>query len=172
MLMVKHYFSANEAGWYTSMALIGRMIYFVTWMVVMVLIPKVVRLKKEGKSFKKPLLQYFTIIGGVSISIIVFAFLYPKFLVTTLFGEAYLPIAEYMWLYALATALFALANIFVYYFLSLDQYTPVYIAIGMGIVQVILLLMNQETLGQIIWLQLINMGIILGIQTSYFVLKK
>ena len=38
ILLVKHYFDAYEAGLYASLALIGRMVYFVAWMFVMILL--------------------------------------------------------------------------------------------------------------------------------------
>lgn len=172
ILLVKHYFEAHEAGLYTSMALIGRMIYFVTWMVVMVLIPKVVKRKKSGQPYQAILTQYLMIISLVSLVIIGMAYLFPNEIVMLLFGSAYLPIAPLLWLYGLATALFALANIFVYFFLSMDQYTPVFIAIGMGLVQVLLLTQFHSTLKEIIGVQIINMGILLCTQLVFFATKK
>lgn len=168
ILLVKHYFDATQAGLYTSISLIGRMIYFVTWMVVMVLIPKVIRAKKEGGDFKKSLVSYFGIIAGLSSALILAAYLFPNLIVLNLFGASYLPIANLLWVYGLATALFALANIFVYYFLSLDQYIPVFIAIFMGIVQVGLFLIFHDSLAQIIWVQVINMSILLTVQIGFF----
>ena len=38
ILLVKHYFSNNDAGLYSSLALIGRVVYFVAWMFVMLLL--------------------------------------------------------------------------------------------------------------------------------------
>ncbi|GAB1855951.1 hypothetical protein MHTCC0001_07860 [Flavobacteriaceae bacterium MHTCC 0001] len=49
ILLVKHYFESYEAGLYASLALIGRIVYFITWMFVMLLLPTVVQLKKEGR---------------------------------------------------------------------------------------------------------------------------
>jgi O-antigen/teichoic acid export membrane protein len=48
ILLVKHYFNAYDAGLYASLALIGRIVYFVAWMFVMLLLPTVVQHKKEG----------------------------------------------------------------------------------------------------------------------------
>ena len=49
IILVKHYFDNEQAGLYASLALIGRVVYFVSWMFVMLLLPKVIQLKKEGK---------------------------------------------------------------------------------------------------------------------------
>ncbi|UXP32101.1 oligosaccharide flippase family protein [Reichenbachiella agarivorans] len=171
IIMVKHYFDSHQAGLYTSMALIGRMIYFVTWMVVMILIPRIVKLRKEGKAFKTQLLQYILVISVFSIGIASFAFFFPNLIVLTLFGEAYMAIAPYLWLYAFATMLFALSNVFVYYFLSIDQYLPVYIAIFMGLMQVVLIYFFHESLVQVIYVQIFNLNILLVVQVLFFVRK-
>ncbi|PIB34746.1 hypothetical protein BFP72_04650 [Reichenbachiella sp. 5M10] len=171
IFMVKHYFDSHQAGLYTSMALIGRMIYFVTWMVVMILIPRIVKLRKEGKAFKSQLLQYIIVISAFSVGIAAIAFFFPDLIVLTLFGEAYLSIAPYLWLYAFATMLFALSNVFVYYFLSIDQYLPVYIAIFMGLLQVLLIYFFHDSLIQIIYVQIVNLSILLFIQGMFFVSK-
>lgn len=49
VLLVKHYFNSYDAGLYASLALIGRAVYFMTWMFVMLLLPTVVELKRRGK---------------------------------------------------------------------------------------------------------------------------
>lgn len=169
ILLVKHYFSSQQAGLYTSMALIGRMIYFVTWMLVMILIPKVLNMKKKGEKYQKVFLRYFLIILGFSLLIISASLIFPNEIVLVLFGEAYLPIADLLWLYALATMLFALANLFVYYFLSLDQRKPVYIAIAFGLLQVVELVIFHESLRQMVTVQITNMGALLLVQLFFFV---
>lgn len=171
ILLVKHYFSNEEAGLYTSMALIGRMIYFITWMIVMVLIPKVLNMKKRGEPFQKMMLQYFFVILGFSTTIVLAAFVFPNQIVLALFGEAYLPVSSMLWMYALATMFFALANLFVYYFLSLDERRPVYIAIIFGLIQLALLAAYHGSLRQMIWVQIINMGVLLAVQVGFFVRK-
>ncbi|MEM9339453.1 MAG: sugar isomerase [Bacteroidota bacterium] len=172
ILLVKHYFDATVAGYYTSMALIGRMIYFVTWMLVMILIPKVINLKKQGQPYRQVLMQYFFLIAGFSAVLIASALFFPKLIVTMLFGEAYLPVAHLLWMYALATTLFALANLFVYYYLSLDYRKPVYVAIIAGVIQVGLFLQFHESLAQILTVQIANMSVLLAFMIHRFVKTK
>ena len=172
ILLVKHYFDEEIAGLYTSMALIGRMIYFMTWMVVMILIPKVLRLKKEGKNHRRALLRYFSAIAGFSTFLVFGAFLFSNELVLLLFGSPYLPVAPMLWQYGLATMLFALSNVLVYYFLSLDYKFPVYLAILFGFIQVILFFLFHESLQQMIQVQIVNMSALLLYMLVYFKFKK
>jgi len=64
ILLVKHYFEAHTAGIYTSIALIGRMIYFIAWMFVMLLLPDVVSKQKDNVPHKMVLFKY---VAGISL---------------------------------------------------------------------------------------------------------
>ncbi len=172
ILLVKHYFPAQEAGLYASLALIGRVVYFVTWMFVMLLLPTVVDKKKKGEDTKPVLLKYTGYIILLASIIVGCTFLFPEFSVNLLFGEAYVSIAPLLGWYALATSFFAVSNIFAYYFLSLDHYKPIGIAAVMGIMQIVLVALFHENLFQVVLMQVIAMGILLVLQVGYFFLKK
>jgi O-antigen/teichoic acid export membrane protein len=172
ILLVKHYFPSNAAGLYASLALIGRVVYFVTWMFVMLLLPTVVDKKKRGEDTKPVLLKYTGYIILLASVIVGFTFLFPTFSVQLLFGEAYTSIAPLLGWYALATSFFAVSNIFAYYFLSLDHYKPIIIAAFMGILQIVLIVLFHDTLFQVVYMQVIAMALLLIFQVSYFFLKK
>lgn len=172
ILLVKHYFEASTSGLYTSVALIGRMIYFMTWMMVMVLIPRVLRLKKEGGDYEKALINYFVIIVAFSSVLIAGSFLFSEEIVFVLFGDSYLPVASQLWQYGLATMLFALANLLVYYFLAMDNYIPVFIAMFVATFQVICFTFFHDSLAQMILIQIINMSALLTTMIAYFMLKR
>ena len=172
ILLVKHYFNAVDAGLYASLALIGRMVYFIAWMFVMLLLPDVVRLKKEGKNTKPVLFKYVLYISGISLSIISVCYLFPEMAVQLFFGEEYLPIAPLLWKYAIATSMFAIANIFAYYYLSLDQYIPVVITGILGLSQVVLIIFFHSNLEEIVYVQILAMIILLITQLCFFIFSK
>jgi O-antigen/teichoic acid export membrane protein len=168
VLLVKHYFDGEAAGLYASLALIGRVVYFVAWMFVMLLLPKVLQLQKEGKNTKPILIKYVFYIVGLSISIIFATSLFPETVVYLMFGKAYLPIAFLLWKYALATSIFAIANIFAYYFLSISKYLPVVISGVLGLVQIVLIALFHQSLEQVVDMQIVAMAILLGCQLVFF----
>lgn len=168
IILVKHYFEDHQAGLYASLALIGRVVYFVAWMFVMLLLPKVIQLKKEGKDTLPILMTYVGYIIILSIGIVGFTFLFPDFVVTVMFGKAYLPIAFLLWKYALATAVFAVANIFAYYFLSINQYMPVVVSAVLGLTQIALIAFFHSTLEQVVEMQIYTMVVLLFFQLCYF----
>ena len=70
ILLVKHYFESYEAGLYASLALIGRVVFFVAWMFVIILLPKVVDRKKLGLSTTTLLFKYVSYISILATAII------------------------------------------------------------------------------------------------------
>lgn len=171
ILLVKHYFDAYDAGLYASLALIGRIVYFVAWMFVMLLLPTVVQLKKEGKATAPILFKYVGYIAAIATAIVIGCALFPETAITILFGDSYLTMAPLLWKYALATGLFAISNIFAYYYLSLDRYIPVVISGVFGMLQMGLVIFFHDSLEQVVHMQIIAMVSLLVIQVIFFVFE-
>jgi len=168
VILVKHYFDSHDAGLYASLALIGRVVYFVAWMFVMLLLPKVIQLKKDGKETQPILMKYVAYITVLSTVIVLATFLFPELVVKLMFGDEYLSIAFLLWKYALATSIFAIANIFAYYFLSINQYIPVVVSAIIGLTQIGLIVLFHNSLQQVVEMQIIAMVVLLVIQLSFF----
>lgn len=168
IILVKHYFNSHEAGLYASLALIGRVVYFVAWMFVMLLLPKVIQLKKDGKETKPILMKYVAYITLLSTVIVAVTYFFPELVVNLMFGKEYISIAFLLWKYALATSIFAIANIFAYYFLSINQYIPVIVSAIIGSTQIGLIIFFHNSLQQVVEMQIIAMVVLLVIQLSFF----
>jgi O-antigen/teichoic acid export membrane protein len=168
ILIVKHYFDHLEAGLYASLALIGRVVYFVIWMLIMILLPKVIQAKKDGGNPQKILKSYIKFIIVLTTSLISLCYLFPETIITLLFGDAYISLGYLLYQYALATSLFALANLFVYYFLSLSSYKPVIMAMVFGLSQVVFLILFHKTLEQVVQIQIALMAGLLTVTLSYY----
>ncbi|WP_370174740.1 sugar isomerase [Leeuwenhoekiella palythoae] len=168
ILLVKHYFDAYQAGLYASLALIGRVVYFVAWMFVMLLLPEVVRKHKAGESTHSILFKYVSYISILALSIVAACFLFPNVIVQMMFGEAYVSVSHLLGPYALATGLFAVVNLFTYYFLSLGKYKPVYLSFIGGFLQIGGIILMHNSLEQVVWVQIGSMALLLIIQVLYY----
>ncbi len=158
VLIVKSYFPAHQAGLYAALALIGRMVFFATWSVVMVMFPLVTQKFQKGEAHRPLLWTSFAIITTVSLAIIGGTLVLPNLVVTLLFGKAYLSIAPLLWLYALATAFYALANVVVNYYLSLGNGKGSFLVLLAGIAQVVGLLLWHGSLFTVIMVQVYIMA--------------
>ncbi len=170
ILLVKHYFESYDAGLYAALALIGRIVYFVAWMFVMLLLPTVVQLKKEGRPTAPILFKYVGYISIIASTIVLGCALFPKMVISMLFGSSYLSMAPLLWKYALATGLFAISNIFAYYYLSLDRYIPVVLSGLFGVLQMGLIIFFHESLSEVVTMQIVAMVLLLIVQIVFFFL--
>ena len=135
----------------------------------MLLLPAVVELKKEGKETASVLFKYVGYIAAISIVIVFTCLAFPELIINILFGEQYIAMAPLLWKYAIATSMFAISNIFAYYYLSLDKYVPVIISGVFGMLQMVLVIFFHDSLEQVVHMQIVAMLLLLVIQLSFFV---
>lgn len=157
VFLVKHYFSNLESGMYSALALIGRIVFYATWIMVTILFPKVIELKQNGKDPFGLFIKSLAAVAAISTVIIIACSLQGEFIITLLFGDSYAPMGALLWKYALATSLFACGNVFVYYNMSLDKYVPVGIALATGIAQIILITIYHSSLEKVVVVQIFLM---------------
>jgi O-antigen/teichoic acid export membrane protein len=100
--------------------------------------------------------------------IVSFTFMFPTLTVNLLFGEAYISISPMLGWYALATAFFAMSNVFTYYFLSLDKFVPIMLSGVFGVLQIGLIIVFHHTLFEVVMMQVIAMAILLIAQLVYY----
>ena len=85
VLLVKHYFSDVDSGYYVALSSLAKILFFATVSISQVMFPKVSELYQSGKKHK-PLLYKSLLVSLIIIvpSILVF-YLFPKLVVTILF---------------------------------------------------------------------------------------
>ncbi len=161
VLIVKHFFDSITAGQYAALALIGRIVFFATWSVVITMFPLVAQKHQRQEPHRQLLWTGLGMVLGVSVAIVTATFILPNTIVQILFGAEYLMIAPLLWLYAVATALFALANVLINYRLALGDRRGTIFALIAGILQVTALLLFHASLFQIVIIQIGLMGALL-----------
>ncbi len=161
VLIVKRFFDSVTAGQYAALALIGRIVFFGTWSVVITMFPLVAQKHQRREAHRHLLWLAMAMVLGVSLLIIGVTVFVPELIVQILFGADYLAIAPLLWLYAIATALFALANVLINYQLALGNRTGSVLALGAGLLQVVLLINFHASLYQVVVLQILLMGALL-----------
>ncbi len=153
ILIVRRYFVAEEAGAYAALALIGRMVFFATWSIVTAMFPIVAQRFRRGEAHRPLFYLSLGIVLGGSLLIVMVTALFPTQIVQLLFGDAYLAIAPLLWVYAVATMFYALANVVINYRLSIGSTGGTYLAIAAGVTQVAALWLWHATLAQVVWIQ-------------------
>lgn len=158
ILLVKRFFDSATAGHYSALALIGRIVFFATWSVVAVIFPMVAQREQRGESHRHLLWAGLGLVGLVSAGIIAASWAFPQLIIRSLFGDAYLDIAPMLWLYGLATGLYAMANVVVNYRLSAGNKAGTWFTLAAGAAQVVFIILFHETLLQVVMVQVVLMG--------------
>lgn len=167
IFLVKHFLSPEEAGQYASVSLIGRMIYYGTWTFVMLLFPKVINAKEKGEDPTKLLLLVAALVAIIGISTTIFTYYFGELLIQLLFGNEYVQSSIHLYRYAAATTLFALSNVIVYYYLSLEKYLPVWISLLFGVLQICAIFIIHDSIYNIIKVQIVLMSVLLILLLIY-----
>jgi O-antigen/teichoic acid export membrane protein len=170
VILVKRFFATSEAGQYAALALIGRIVFFATWSVVTTMFPIVAQKQKMGEPHGHLLWISLGIVAGVSAPVILLTMLAPEFVVRILFGENYLGVASLVWQYALATSLYAMANVVINYRLSLGMGKETGFAIAAGLAQVLGIILFHRSLQQVVIVQVVVMtGLFLSLLWRNFI---
>lgn len=161
VLIVKHFFDATDAGRYAALALIGRIVFFATWSIVTVLFPMVAQRHQRGEAHRHLLYVALGVVIAISLCIVAATLFVPELIVVVLFGSEYTSIAPLLGLYAIATALYALANVVISYRLSLDNGGGSMLALFAGVAQVGGLWIFHHDLREVVLVQIAIMACLL-----------
>lgn len=162
VLVVKRYFDGDDAGVYAAIALIGRAVFFLSWSAVTTLFPAVAQREEAGHDSGGLLL------GGVAVVTVscgvmtLGAWLGGDMLLTNVFGEEYGGVNALLTRYAIATSMFAVANVIVSHHLSAGRYRESWILLAGAALQTALLLARHDTMAAVVWDQIVAMGILLA----------
>jgi len=158
VILVKHFFSPEEAGIYSSVVMIGRIIFFGLSSVVLVAFPMAAQKQERGENplaiLRKSLLL---VVPGAVIGVLVY-FLFASALVSLLFGSKYLAAVPYLGVFAVFMGLYAIVDLISRFFLSIGNFRPAIFLVIFSVLQLLLLCFFHETLTQVVYVNIAVMG--------------
>ena len=101
VILVKHYFNDLSSGFYAAASLLGRIVFFASLSISMVMFPKVAEMDAMKKPNVHILNKALLIVALISAAITIGYFVLHKLIVMLLFGYEYLEIASYIAHFAL-----------------------------------------------------------------------
>jgi len=157
IILIKRFFDPIEAGQYAALSLFGKIIFFATLSISMVMFPKILELNSQNK---RPSLLLFksiliTIFFGFSASLVYF--LIPEFIVNMLFGEEYLVISPLLWIFGLIMTIFSICYLLSYYNIAFYKVKFLYLLIFFNILEILLLIFFHNSINQVLVILLIIM---------------
>src|SRR3990167_1816060 len=150
VLLAKHYLSADDAGRYALLSLVGKMIFFFGSLLNVFIVTFVSRAEGEGKdpaeSFRK--IFYGTIFLALSAG--AGLYLFGSFLIPLFFGARAVEILPYVGLYSLAMMLFTITATIVTYELSRKRYIYSAISLVISIILVLGIALAHSSIGDFV----------------------
>ncbi len=118
MVMVKHFFAPREAGVYAAIALVGRVLYFVSWSLVSAMFPITANAQKPDENFSVVAVPLGSVLV-ISAGFVAITAMIPHFIMHLVFGAAFhMPSEGLLSLYAAATGVYALSVVLIAYEMS------------------------------------------------------
>jgi len=154
VILVKHFFEPHQAGLYGGLSLIGRVIFYFTNSIPLVMFPLVVKRKAKGENIASLFYLAMFLVTLPSVLITAFYYLLPELSINVFLGKNYLSIIPYLGFFAVFMTIFSILNVCVNFFLSIGK-TKVYIPIiATTIAQVVLIYIFHNSFFQIIGVSL------------------
>lgn len=170
VILARHFFSSETAGLYAGLSLIGRVIFYFTAPIPMVMFPLLVKRHSIGRGFINLFYLAILLVLLPSIAITALYFVRPNLVINIfLAGRNYLTVAPYLWLYGMFVTVFSVANLFASLFLSLNKTKIVYPVIAASVLQIVLINIFHRSFYDVIVYSLISVSLLLLMLTSYFV---
>ncbi len=160
IILVKHFFAAEQAGLYAAVALVGRVLYFAAWSIVSAMFP-ISAASKDDENKVHVLLLPFMIVLLMSITFIVILALFPGFIIHLVLGESFRSAEPLLSLYAGATGLYALAVVLMTYEMSRKIANTGWLQLIFSGALILLIYMLHSTLRQVIVVQIVLMLLML-----------
>ncbi len=176
IVLVKHFFDATQAGVYAAVALIGRVVYMLSWSVVSSMFPFSAGARSNEKDGRAVLTTALLLASAISGLFIFAAWLMPAGLWHILLGagfpaESHNFYSSLLVLYALTTAIYALSVVLMTYEISRKIGNVSWLQLGFSVAIIVGIYIFHDTLHSVITVQLVLMLILLLLVSLPFLRK-
>lgn len=155
VILVKHFFKSDVAGFYAGLSLLGKVIFYFTAPIPMVMFPLLIKRHTNGESFNNLFYLSLLLVLMPSFAISAFYFLFPEFVINLfLGGRDYLYIAPYLGIFGIVLTVFSMVNVCVNFFLSLNKTNISLLVVVGAILQIILIYIFHTSIYQVIYVSL------------------
>lgn len=164
VILVKHFFNAQDAGLYGGLSLVGKVIFYFTGPISSVMFPLLIKRHSSGQNFNSLFYLSLFLVTIPSIFIVIFYYVFPLYSINFfLGGHEYEKVSPYLGTYGLFIMVFNILNVFVNFFLSIKK-TKIFFVVGLGaLFQIILISFFHKTFLQIINASLLASSLILAV---------
>jgi len=160
IVLVRHFLPAQEAGFYAALATLGKIIFFASGPIIMVMFPMVSERHSNGKGYKNLLFLSLGLVFLICLGITLVYFFAPSLMIKILFGSQYLTVSPLLFLFAIFLSLYSLSSLLINFYLSIKKVKIVILPVIAATSQVILISLFHQNLTQVIWVSIFVLGLL------------
>ena len=172
LILARHFLPINEAGIYAAASQIGKMIFYLTGSLALIVIPKTT----EKVSLKLPptkiILKTILAIIAISIPPLIIYLLFPDLVVKILYGEKYFTASGLILLYGIAMVCYSIIFSLTHYFVGTNRNNFIILLAGFNLIEILIIIVNHKTAQDITVSILLTMAIALLITIFYGLRKR
>ena len=161
VILVKHFFTETQAGLYSALSLLGKIIFFGTLSISQVMFPKVSVQHAIGKKTTR---TFYLSLGVVALcafcALLVYTFL-PKLLVSLLFGTEFFPMIPLVAWFGLFISLIAIVYLTSLYLVSLNKFKFIGLLLSFNVLQIVMIYLFHTSIALVIRIQIELMALLL-----------
>lgn len=155
IVLARHFLTAEEAGFYSALANLGKIIFFISGPVVSVMFPLISERYASGKNYYSLLLASLGLVAVICLIVTGVYFLLPELMVEMLYGSAYLAAASYLGLFGIFISFYSLSFLLNRFYLSIGRVKMVGLPVLAAVIQMILILILHRSIKEIIFISII-----------------
>lgn len=172
LLLVKHFFSPEEAGIYASLAVLGRVVLFSSTPVIHTMFPLVARRFSRGEPVQSLFYLSIMIVLGIGGAVVLLYLFFPQLPILALYGDSYLKGSPLLWLYAIFMLFLSISMLITQFYLSINRSLPVLFFAAAAISQIMLIWFIHPSIDAVIKLSILCAALLCMCLFVYFAYLK
>lgn len=172
IILVRNLFSGTESGYYAALSVLGKIIFFGTFPVTMVLFPLVSERHAANKEYRNLLwisIGITLLIAGFILGVYYF---FPQIMVDLLFGEKFSTISPLLTVFGIFIAIYSLASLLANFYLSIHKTMVSFFVVIAAVLQIFLIIFFHESLLEVIYMSIISTTVLLLTLIFYYPFAK
>ncbi len=166
-LLVKHYFSSDQAALYAALAILGRIAFFGITPVGQFMFPTIAKRHADNQPYQNILLTSLAFAGIVTLGLIGLYYFFPVIIIS-LYGARYMSGAPLLWWFAVTLGLLAMSNLLIQFYLSIGKTMIVALFALSALLQVILIVAFHASLLQVVQMSAVSIALLFVGLLLYF----
>lgn len=168
VILVKHFFSAHDAGIYASLSTLGKIVFYGTAPISAVMFPMISKRHAKGQEFKRIFFLSLILTSVISLGIILIYWLLPTISVNILYGSKFLEGSRYLVWFGIFMAIYSLCSVFISFYLSQEKTKIVTPLVLFALIQIVGIWLVHDNIFNVIKVSIFAASLLLVFLLIYF----